>query len=163
MEKKNSVESITGKESVEDLIAMVNRQDNPNGVIAMICMTTKLTNPATFNQFTKELKNKRPDLYKDHNLAKLLNSGNNQQNNSSACFIATATLGDYNHPVVIDLRNFRDMFLLKNIFGRIFIRIYYFFGPFFAELISKFEPLRLLSFNFLIKPLHKLIKKNLLK
>ena len=159
MEKKNSVESITGKESVEDLIAMVDRQDNPSGVIAMISLTTQMTNPATYNQFASKLKKERPEIYNKYK--KIFNPSDS--NDKSSCFIATATMKDYNHPIVIDLRNFRDMFLLKNVFGRIFIRIYYFFGPFFARLISKFELLRLLSFNFLIKPLHKLIKKNLLK
>ena len=159
MDKKNSTEFITGKESVEDLIAMVDRQDDPSSVIAMISLTTRMCSPATYNQFAVKLKKERPLIYVINK--KIINP--NGSSDKSGCFIATATMKDYNHPIVIDLRNFRDMFLLKNIFGRIFIRIYYYFGPFFAGLISKFEPLRLLSFNFLIKPLHKLIKKNLLK
>ena len=32
----------------------------------------------------------------------------NASSSSGGCFVATATMGDYNHPVVIDLRNFRD-------------------------------------------------------
>ena len=45
-------ESINGNESVDDLLAMVNRQDDPSGVIALICLTTAMTNPATFRQFS---------------------------------------------------------------------------------------------------------------
>ena len=45
----NITEAIYGNESVEDLIAMVDRQDDPGGVIAMISMTTQMTNPAIFN------------------------------------------------------------------------------------------------------------------
>jgi hypothetical protein len=54
---------ITGKETVEDLISMVDKQDDPSGVISLICMTTKLTNPATFNQFIKKLSKERPEVY----------------------------------------------------------------------------------------------------
>lgn len=33
----------------------------------------------------------------------------------SGCFVATACLGDYNHPVVLDLRRFRDEFLKEKL------------------------------------------------
>ena len=59
----SKTEFIKGNESVEDLMNMVNRQDDPSGVMAMICMTTRMTNPATFNQFTKRLKKEKPELY----------------------------------------------------------------------------------------------------
>ena len=43
---------------------MVNRQDDPSGVIGLICMTTRITNPATFNQFAKRFQKKeKPELY----------------------------------------------------------------------------------------------------
>jgi hypothetical protein len=37
------------------------------------------------------------------------------------CFIATATLGDYNHPYVLILRRFRDLVLQSNNLGQSFI------------------------------------------
>ena len=59
----SKAEFIRGTESVEDLMDMVNRQDDPSGVIGLICMTTRITNPATFNQFAKRLKKEKPALY----------------------------------------------------------------------------------------------------
>ena len=152
------VEFIKGKESVEDLIAMVDRQDDPSGVISMICMTTRLTNPATYNQFTKKLKQERPEVYNKYKDAFNEVSDSNT-NKNSGCFVATATMRDYNHPIVLDLRNFRDLFLFKRWYGRLFVKFYYFIGPFFARLISKSKLLRLLSLNLIIKPIHNLIKK----
>tara|TARA_B110000908_G_C10211171_1_gene430315 strand:+ start:152 stop:457 length:306 start_codon:yes stop_codon:yes gene_type:complete len=63
---------ITGKETVEDLFAMVDKQDDPSSVISLIFMTTRLTRPATFNQFTKKLSKERPELY--NKSSDLLNS-----------------------------------------------------------------------------------------
>lgn len=42
----------------------------------------------------------------------------------SGCFVATACLGDYNHPVVLDLRRFRDEFLKRKTWGRHFMLIF---------------------------------------
>ena len=59
----SKTEFIKGNESVEDLMNMINRQDDPSGVMTLICMTTRMTRPATFNQFTKRLKKEKPELY----------------------------------------------------------------------------------------------------
>ena len=75
------------------------------------------------------------------------------------CFIATATMGDYDHPIVLDLRNFRDNVLKKSIAGRLFIKIYYTIGPIPAFFVGKSRYLRIFSYKFLIKPLHRLISK----
>lgn len=47
----------------------------------------------------------------------------------SGCYIATAVYGSYDCPEVWTLRRYRDYKLATNIFGRVFIRIYYFFSP----------------------------------
>ena len=60
-------------------------------------------------------------------------------NDSGSCFIATAVYGSYNSEEVIILRMFRDEVLLKNSFGRIFINIYYMFGPYWAKKIVKHQ------------------------
>jgi predicted amidophosphoribosyltransferase len=49
------------------------------------------------------------------------------------CFIATAAYGDYNHPQVIRLRNFRDNYLVTNFLGRSFTKTYYRFSPRLAD------------------------------
>lgn len=48
---------------------------------------------------------------------------------SAGCFIATAIYGSYDSPEVLILRSFRDNFLNKSIFGRLFIKYYYFISP----------------------------------
>lgn len=42
---------------------------------------------------------------------------------SSGCYIATMAYGDYNHPQVVHLRNFRDNRLANYYIGREFIRL----------------------------------------
>jgi hypothetical protein len=49
--------------------------------------------------------------------------------NSGGCFIATMAYGDYDHPQVMILRQFRDDVLEKSAFGKWFIRIYYSYSP----------------------------------
>ena len=68
------------------------------------------------------------------------------------CFIATATMGDYDHPYVISLRVFRDKTLLTNWAGKKFVAIYYQTSPFFANIIANSEILRKISLWLLIKP-----------
>ena len=53
------------------------------------------------------------------------------QNNSGSggCFIATMVYGDYEHPQVLVLREFRDNFLAHYVLGRAFISFYYKYSP----------------------------------
>ena len=43
------------------------------------------------------------------------------------------TYGDYNAPEVLVLRNFRDGILLESSFGKLFVRYYYRYSPYFVE------------------------------
>jgi len=59
------------------------------------------------------------------------------------CFVATACYG-YGHPFLKTFRRFRDKILLTNIFGRMFVRIYYFvIGKPIALFLLKHHDLRL--------------------
>lgn len=101
---------------------------------------------------TKKVLNKYlPDKYSNFNKssAKVKND----------CFIATATMGDINHPIVIELRIFRDNWLAKREWGRIFIQNYYHFSPNIAEVIRFSPTLRVISLYLIIKPLHFLTRK----
>jgi hypothetical protein len=74
------------------------------------------------------------------------------------CFIATACYNDYHHPIVVQLRNFRDQFLQKKKFGRQFIKLYYLHSPKYAKLIQRKIIVKLLLRFLLIKPLYYLSK-----
>jgi hypothetical protein len=81
------------------------------------------------------------------------------KNYSPGCFIATATLGSNCHPMVLDLQQFRDTVLMQNSLGRLFIKCYYKFSPYFAKIISNNPYLKMLSLMLIIKPLHTITTK----
>lgn len=58
------------------------------------------------------------------------------------CFVATAAAGDGGHPVVVQLRQFRDRLLLPWAGGRALVRAYYAVGPDMARMVAAHEPLR---------------------
>jgi hypothetical protein len=79
-----------------------------------------------------------------------------QQYNSSdngQCFIATAALGSYDHSQVIELRHFRDQWILTKNWGAGFVKWYYHYGAIAAKVIEKSFTLRKLSYLFIVKPL----------
>lgn len=58
------------------------------------------------------------------------------------CFVATACYGDESHPVVVDLRQYRDAHLMTSASGRLLVRIYYTIGPTLASALEKRPHLR---------------------
>ncbi|MCC5986491.1 MAG: hypothetical protein JJT95_02340 [Pararhodobacter sp.] len=58
------------------------------------------------------------------------------------CFVATCAYGDYDHPDVLFLRVYRDVELSAHPAGRIFIRLYYRYGPYLARLIAPYPHAR---------------------
>lgn len=55
---------------------------------------------------------------------------------SEGCYIATMAYGDYNHPKVMVLRRYRDNVLAKSVYGRTFIRAYYWLSPKLVKILS---------------------------
>jgi hypothetical protein len=73
---------------------------------------------------------------------------------SSGCYIATMVYGDYNHPQVMILRQFRDEVLDKSALGKWFIKKYYYYSP---KLVEKLKNKK--GINIIIrKSLNQLIK-----
>lgn len=72
---------------------------------------------------------KNPDILKDFLRKSKVGGGR--------CFIATATFESQFHPVVIDLRLFRDHTLKATRGGRLLILVYYFLSPPIARFISR--------------------------
>ena len=74
-------------------------------------------------------------------------------NASGSCFIATATMGDYDHPDVMELRHLRDEWILLQKWGKDFVNWYYYNGAIAARFIEKSYVLKKLSYVFIVKPL----------
>ena len=65
-----------------------------------------------------------------------------QQEPKGACFIATAAYGSEMQPSVLELRRFRDGYLLRHAWGRRFVAIYERASPTVAHLIEQSASLR---------------------
>jgi hypothetical protein len=74
------------------------------------------------------------------------------QAESGYCYVATATYGNYDHPFVKILRNFRDDTLAHSSWGRSFIAWYYANSPGLANFIAEHESARVVSY-LLLAPL----------
>ena len=71
---------------------------------------------------------------------------------ASQCFIATATMGTADHPTVMLLREFRDVWLMQRRLGRTFVLHYYRRSPRMAKIIEKSRGLRVVSYLLLVLP-----------
>lgn len=71
---------------------------------------------------------------------------------TGGCFIATASFGNYNNPLVIIFRNFRDKILLKSFYGKKLVQLYYNHSPKYAKIISKSAYLKYFS-QFILIPI----------
>jgi len=78
------------------------------------------------------------------------------------CFIATAAMGSYEHPVVMELRSLRDEWILTKKWGESFVAWYYHYGAMAAKQIERSWFLKKLSYIIVVIPLYlfsKFIKK----
>lgn len=100
------------------------------------------------------------DLFDDSSYDQWINSiiPPGSEKSKGACFIATAALGDYDHPVVVDLRIFRDNWLLKRNWGVQFTNWYYTHGPKAANVIEQSQFLKSVTFILIVKPLQLISK-----
>ena len=78
----------------------------------------------------------------------------NSNDNNKGCYIATMAYGDYDHPQVMILRQFRDKVLDKSMFGKWFIKKYYHYSP---KLVEKLKGKRKIN-TIIRKTLNKFIK-----
>lgn len=81
--------------------------------------------------------------------------------NQRRCFIATAALGDINHPYIEVLRQFRDKILNNYFSGRLFISVYYRTSPPIARIIEKYPILQKITQQIIIVPFYKVALKSL--
>lgn len=81
----------------------------------------------------------------------------NNSGKKEGCYIATAIYHSYDCKEVFCLRRYRDYYLKKHLYGRLFIKIYYFFSPTFVKLFSKTKLFRKIFKPYLDKKVEKLI------
>lgn len=84
-----------------------------------------------------------------------------QKKTADACFVVTATLGDFDHPDVTLLRRFRDVWLSKRPSGRLAVRAYYRIGPLVADIIRDRPALRRWSRRLIVRPAADFARKRL--
>lgn len=77
----------------------------------------------------------------------------NTTSKGGRCFIATAAMGSYDHPQVIELRHFRDEWILQKQWGNSFVNWYYHYGAIAAKKIENNVLLKKLSYWCIVKPL----------
>ncbi len=70
----------------------------------------------------------------------------------NGCFVATACYGNYDHPVVMELRHFRDDCLETSNAGQTFLKWYYQWSPSFANFIGKNTALKTLARVLIVNP-----------
>lgn len=114
----------------------------------------KLTNQKAINEFDKAYnKSINPSF------VKLL--GN--EFSGGKCFIATATMGSYDHPIVLELRFFRDNWILEKTWGEDFVKWYYYYGSKVAKVVEKSFLLKKISYILIVRPLvylSRILKNN---
>ena len=64
--------------------------------------------------------------------------------------------GNYDHPQVIELRKYRDQVLLKNYFGKIFVKIYYSVSPHLVKKLKNQNKINKLITSLLDKLIEKI-------
>ena len=77
------------------------------------------------------------------NLTTLRDMYNRSNSGGGGCYIATMVYGDYDHPQVMVLRNFRDNFLSNYPIGRNFIQFYYKYSPSWVEAMKNMKGVNL--------------------
>lgn len=128
---------------------------NNFGDLCQSCCNKKLKKKED-EEFFETLRNKkeiREIFYKQPTFGERIVNG---------CFIATATMGSYEHPTVMELRHFRDNWILQKSWGEGFVKWYYHYGAIAAKFIEKSSILKKISYLCIVKPLvylSRIVKK----
>lgn len=83
----------------------------------------------------------------------------NRTGEAKGCYVATAVYGSYDCPEVWTLRRYRDFVLDENIFGKLFIKAYYFISPKVIKVFGNNKWFNTINKNILNKFVKKLQDK----
>lgn len=104
---------------------------------------------SNFQNYCRQFYN---NVYDSNQYAESLIIAEVKPENSPGCFVATACYGNSEHPIVVELRRFRDEVLTITQAGRILIAWYYQWSPKFAGFIGKSAALKALSRMLIVLP-----------
>lgn len=121
-----------------------------------IYLPNKDSYPLAFSQYVIHHKDKNKKNNDVSNLQILTREEHERIHNG--CFIATAAYGTPFAEEINALREWRDNTLRTNIFGRVFIKTYYFFSPLMAGFIRNKPVLRKVV-RILLRPLIGSLKR----
>jgi len=98
-----------------------------------------------------EKRDTSPDKYKEaarcrEEANRIINESNPY---SGPCFIATAAYGNPLANQLYVLRRYRDYYLIKRLWGKCFISLYYFVGPFLAVFVKQSKIIRRITISIL--------------
>jgi hypothetical protein len=117
-----------------------------------------ITSGAT-NDTTDELRLKEGETATiTANLANDSLAGMKTISRTSKCFIATAVYGTPLHGDIDVLRDFRDEYMMTNLVGREFVKVYYAASPPIADVIRANEGLRMIIREGIVKPLVYIVR-----
>lgn len=108
------------------------------------------------NDKLSELVKRSKEHLTDEEKANIVNA---TVNTKKGCYVATCVYGSYDCPEVWTLRRFRDNYLDKHIFGKIFIKTYYKISPKLVKLFGNSKTFKLFNKRILDKFVLKLKSK----
>ena len=133
---ENKAREIMGKAADEALRLQVKRRESEDDIGIV---NAKLLQAARFSEEMRQTETSAYEFSQTHRSeqgdARITVS--RKPEGSRFCFVATACFGDIDHPIVSDLRAFRDKKLARHHLGRSFIAWYYENGEKLANVVSK--------------------------
>jgi len=117
--------------SLSELSTIINSAYDVTTSMQTMDMDSQLE--SKFNQNRAALSSIKSQIYSATNRPTYTPPRSTSTSSSSGCYIATMAYGNYDHPQVLILRQFRDEVLDKSTFGKWFIKTYYHYSPRLVE------------------------------
>jgi hypothetical protein len=136
------IEYVNNNNSAQSSLGVHDHHQNAMNAIGLLDMDSQ-----TRNRYNEQ----KQTLNKLYNATQRKNksSVNSNSSSSGSCYIATMAYGDYDHPQVMVLRNFRDDVLDAFTLGKWFIKTYYKFSPKLVQLLKKKKIINYMIRSFL--------------
>lgn len=129
------------------LIEYVNKSGNPNLGIAPSIGEHQINAMNAIGELEMDITLRKRYNEQKQSLLRLqqgVQSRSSGKSTGGGCYIATMAYGDYDHPQVMILRNFRDNVLDKSAIGRLFINFYYKVSPCLVEILKNHNGINIL-------------------